>query len=108
MKVRVVKCSNHNAWYNNSIGCTFEVTGKSRPVGNSKGYYLVFPVGWWINEKDAVEASIPESTLEWLQSRQKELQDYVIQCMEYGDEIRKDVTSEYHRNQQRILEIEKC
>ena len=115
MKVKVVKCSNSTYWYSEHVGEEFEVKeAVPHPMNGYSVYYLADDPSWFIRviDSEIIKTKpilpIPESTLEWLQSRQKELQDYVIQCMEYGDEIRKDITQEYCRNQQRILEIEKC
>jgi len=114
MKVKVTTCSNSTYWYSDMIGEEFEVT---EAYSHSFNGYYVFNLRddprCFIRVEDTIIVKdstpilpIPESTLKWLQARQKELQDYVIQCMEYGDEIRKGITSEYYRNQQRILEIE--
>ena len=119
MKVKIIKASHNILWYANKIGEFFEaeLNDSSDSYFDDYGFYTQNNYGRraYFKTEDVriVEDSkqilpIPESTLEWLQARQKELQDYVIQCMEHGDEIRKDITQEYCRNQQRILEIEKC
>lgn len=112
MRVKIIKCRVGSYWYADKIGFEFEVEEPELQYSSGfVSYKLKAQPTWYIRVDDAevVEPKqvlpTPESTLEWLQARQNELQNYVIQCMEYGDEIDKRVTKEYYVNQKRIAEI---
>lgn len=116
MKVKIVKALSDILWYSNKIGEVFEVEQNDHAdhYFDDFGYYTKNHSGGraYLKTEDVevveYSKSTPISTLEWLYSRQDELQAYVIDCLERGVEIDKSTSKEYYRNQQRILEIEKC
>lgn len=113
MRVKIIKCSLSTYWYSECIGQEFEVYEKKpHAMNNFQVYNLKHDPIYFIRASDVIEVvkseqvlTTPINTLEWLQARQDELQNYVIQCMENGDEIDKRVTKEYYVNQKRIAEI---
>ena len=111
MKVKIVKCSSDEYWYFDRIGEIVEVQEVPRFIEytNKCVYSLKHKSYLCIDLADTVivvdEVIPPSTTKEWLHNRQEELRDYVVRCLENGQEIDKSITKEYYVNQNRLMEI---
>jgi len=98
-------------WYTNSVGTVYNVY-KITP-DNQGGMFAWVTSDSFVHDGNYITLNDtgcvkPISTVQWLYSRQDELQTYVIDCLENGVEIDKSISLEFYKNQQRILEIEQC
>jgi hypothetical protein len=108
MKVKIIGARLKSYWYADKIGVVYE-------VGDKGDYFEVINLPEHMISKDDCEVVQevtkrppiglrPEFIL--LEHRQKEIQEAVTRYMEVGKEIPKEWTSEYYRNNSRLLEIE--
>ena len=107
MKVKIVKASNSDYWYADKIGHCYIVYA----VGLI-GYYVGGSLPYILKEDcEIVKEPVTKPPLGLrpefvvLEHRQKEIQEAVTRYMEAGVDIPKEWTTEYYRNNSRLLEI---